>query len=549
MKVDKKRIKSKKDLIKKIELVSNMREKMAKNSLILMDEVAQKNGIELDSLRIYDKTYAEYIGDYVRVLYQKNKRICDDEKALEILNKDLMKQLQAVYLGKSKVYNASNAYKLFVDISFYIQSKIAEKYGVESFHDIESSGNLQAIEEKKKFEEWKKVRIETLEKATKMNRDEMLSFYKKPKKRIQSDNAGYIYFEDIIYPLTLLVFAPVSVGIICLLLKDLTEDKYLNELNAIASDLGFSDYEELYDYLGDAGYEFLSNEEKNVLVETWLNERDEIVANNYGFDSLEDALNAIDDKREITTNLEEYNANIVQQKELFLEKMANYWGFDSIDDVEQYLNIKKTLIQSGSNEGLSPEDMALKESFENIYNYFNSQTKPIGSDIQGEIISDETLNSLNNELIANEMVLKSIYQGFFESHNEYFYANNATTQMIGDNLIDHFGGDNFPAYEERNWKDALLDTMQLMNNSVGGSGGTGGASGDSSFLVENATGLAGAGAGLLDVAALATAVKHRQTIGAWLKMRKHKEFAEMQKAIEKEKKSEKSSKTDISRDM
>ena len=229
--------------------------------------------------------------------------------------------------------------------------------------------------------------------------------------------------------------------------------------------------------------------------------------------------------------------------------MANYWGFDSIDDVEQYLNIKKTLIQSGSNEGLSPEDMALKESFENIYNYFNSQTKPIGSDIQGEIISDETLNSLNNELIANEMVLKSIYQGFFESHNEYFYANNATTQMIGDNLIDHFGGDNFPAYEERNWKDALLDTMQLMNNSVGGSGGTGGASGDSSFLVENATGLAGAGAGLLGVAALATAVKHRQTIGAWLKMRKHKEFAEMQKAIEKEKKSEKSSKTDISRDM
>ena len=280
--------------------------------------------------------------------------------------------------------------------------------------------------------------------------------------------------------------------------------------------------------------EFLSDEEKNVLVESWLNESNELVVNNYGFDSFEDALDAIGEKKEITTNIEEYNANIIEQMNISLEKMADYWGFDSIEGVEQYFAIKTGSNQDDIN-ALSPQDRVIRESFENIYNYFNGQMKTPGSSFEGEIIGDETLNKLNNELIANETVFKSVYEGFFENHDKYFYANNLNAQMIGDNLLNSVGGDNIPSAEKSSLWDRLLDVIPAMNNSMGGTGGTGG---DLDFPDDIATGIVGAGVGAFTGATIVTAVKGRKVIGAKREMKRYKKFDETQTAIKIEKERE-----------
>lgn len=53
-----------------------------------------------------------------------------------------------------------------------------------------------------------------------------------------------------------------------------------------------------------------------------------------------------------------------------------------------------------------------------------------------EIINDEALNNLNNELVANEAMLRISYDRFSEDYDEYYYAKNLDAQAIGDVLLE-----------------------------------------------------------------------------------------------------------------
>ena len=55
--------KSKTNLMKKAKILENIRVKNANNSMKLMQSIAKKNNIDINSLMFYDKTYAEYVAD------------------------------------------------------------------------------------------------------------------------------------------------------------------------------------------------------------------------------------------------------------------------------------------------------------------------------------------------------------------------------------------------------------------------------------------------------------------------------------------------------
>ena len=140
--------KDKKSLIKKFILIGILREKMANNSVKLMRGFAEKNGLDLDAVRIYDATYGEYITDFcntIHTVYQKVPRKIGEEEALEIMNKDLIRQLQGNFILKSKDYCVNNAIELFRDVSLYIKSRIANKYGFSSSKELEDTQAIRGM--------------------------------------------------------------------------------------------------------------------------------------------------------------------------------------------------------------------------------------------------------------------------------------------------------------------------------------------------------------------------------------------------------------------